>query len=95
MSDFRCVKCGAGLGQIVRNGRGSHLLVYRRAVDYGMPSPEPVEVLGQVSGRLELTCDACQAVNVWRANARTLVDLFKQLDTSAAVEFSVMLSKER
>lgn len=81
-------KCGAALGAIVWNGDGvPQLLIYRHAVDMNEENPAEVEVLGPLTGRMPVQCDACGEVSVWSASAKAILGLLDGMNEKQLTEF--------
>lgn len=62
--EWHCEK-GHVLGLVVKDSGGSHLLLYRNAVDDGAESPAQVDVIARIDSANDIRCGICGVMRTW------------------------------
>lgn len=84
------------LGFIVENGDGvTQLRVLRHAIDLSAESPEEVDVLGALTGRMPVHCDVCGDVRLWEVSAKAALDLVARVDAERLAAFLGKIKERR
>lgn len=93
-------KCNRGhiLGYIRWSGNGfPQLMVLREAINMTDDHPAEVDLLGPLSGVMDVRCSICNDVRPWAINVDTLLALFESLDDATVYDFNrklVEISKQ-
>jgi len=90
MKEWKC-KRGHIIGYIKEVNGTTQLMVLRTALDMNIEKPSEVDLLGPLSGSMNVTCSACGDVRPWVISVDALLDLFLRLENKKAFEFSVRL----
>lgn len=79
-------KNGHRLGDIYWNGKKvPQLMIYREAVEAAAECP--ADVLGPVTGEMNIPCSICQEVRVWGVNMHVVLYLTESMPDKMLFEF--------
>lgn len=91
MEQWRC-KHGHILGFIRWNGEHvPQLMLLRAALDMQAVRPEDVDLVGPLTGSMDVRCSICESVRPWKITIKAMIWLFEGLDDKEAFDLWVEL----